>query len=222
MDIKAKIKETWENNKGFTVFVVCFLIFRSLVVDQYIVPSGSMLPNLQIGDRILVTKSSFILRVPFTSIVLAKTGIPERGDIVVFNNVKQDIIMVKRLVGLPGDKLEIHDGFLSVNGKRFKTTRISPENISSTVYLKENNTIGEYIIQRMPSYIRPDSRVIEVPEGHYFVMGDNRDNSADSRSWGFVPHDEMLGRAFSVFYSLDGLVPRVERTFKSLRLQKEP
>ncbi|MCM0606252.1 MAG: signal peptidase I [Xanthomonadaceae bacterium] len=175
MKIKANIP--------FLVAMSFFILVRSTFANYYIVPSGSMEPTIAIGDRIFVNRVAYDLKVPLTNIILKNLDEPKRGDIVVFESpVKPGLTLVKRLVALPGDDVLIENGFLFINGKPGEF---------------ENH------VKRIPEYFRPESRHFIVPEGQYFMMGDNRDNSADGRVFGFVKRELLMGRASRVLFSVD-------------------
>ncbi|MCB0422416.1 MAG: signal peptidase I [Bdellovibrionales bacterium] len=223
--IKTQLADLWKKNRGFILFISFVVLFRVSIADQYHVPSGSMLPTIHIGDRILVNKLVYNFKIPFTNIMLAKLGEPERGDIVVFEQPTTGTVMVKRLIGLPGDHIEVKFGYVYVNG-----TPLIPEDEIKERPLEDSSNDTEpfkevygdhtYTIQRIPYRAQFDIKEFDVPEDHFFMMGDNRDNSNDSRFWGTVPRHLIKGRAFSVFYTLvfDGFVPKFDfsRIAKSL------
>ncbi|MCB0361535.1 MAG: signal peptidase I [Bdellovibrionales bacterium] len=220
----------WDSNKVFIGFLAFIVLFRVSVADQYHVPSGSMEPTIAIGDRIFVSKLTYQLKIPFTNIVLFQLGEPKRGDIVVFERPGDHTVMVKRLVGLPGDFMEIESGFIRANGETFflpgedpperlKEARLNGIGVSLKYH--EEMSEGEYTVQRLPYYREQyEPMKFRVPEDHFFFMGDNRDNSNDSRSWGTVPRDLLKGKASRVLYSMvfEGLVPvfKWERTGRNL------
>jgi signal peptidase I len=165
---------TWfKKNRNFLIVIAVLLFVRAAIANQYIVPSGSMLPTIQIGDRLFVNRLAYDFKIPLTHISLAKLGNPERGDIIVFDSPENagGVVMVKRLVGMPGDQIELRNGELYLNGARFDADPFHND-ISFT-----------------------------VPPNHYFMMGDNRNNSADSRAWGLLPRENMIGRSKRVLYS---------------------
>ncbi len=171
------------------VMIVGLLAFRSSVAEPYVVPTSSMEPAIVPGDRLLVLKGSYDLRVPFTRHSLLKTGEPQRGDVIVFRYPPDPSIhYVKRLVGLPGEDLEIVDGHVRVNGEPLAEGRYGH---------------APYEVRRLPHLEDPRVLRVHVPEGHYFFMGDNRDNSNDSRAWGFVPRENIEGRALGIWASLE-------------------
>lgn len=203
---------------SFVVLVLAILLLRYSVIEPYKIPSGSMIPTLKIGDHIFVNKLSYGLRIPFLGEV-KRWGEPKRGDVVVFapplNNGK---VYVKRLIGLPGDKIRVEDDKLYVNDnfiKKVETkfyptmTDVSddeqyvPE--SYTLYTEDLAGIQHFALQlkdRTKVYY-PISTEVVVPEGALFFMGDNRDNSEDSRYWGFASRSEVRGKAMFVWLSLN-------------------
>ena len=216
-----KLTTFWRNNRGFIVFVSLMLMFRSAVADWYEVPSGSMQPTIQIGDRILVNKMAYDLRVPFSTVSLKKQADPQRGDIVVFVSRAADNRLVKRVVGVPGDVVEMRDNVLTINGKRlnYQVTDSVYETDETAVLLEQLDTTMHQVKLAAQSGVQDSFAAVTVPAGHYLVLGDNRDNSADSRVIGFVPRDEIIGRASKVLYSLNydqHYLPRGERFLASL------
>lgn len=192
-------------------FVIIAIIFglRSFVVEPFQIPSGSMLPTLKIGDFILVNKFDYGLRLPVLNTTIIPTTEPKRGDVVVFKYpLKPDLNYIKRLVGLPGDQVSYRNKVLTVNGQQVSKDLLAKLSISlnpnqEPVDLFSEN-LGGVEHEVYNSYrFTPHEGEWTVPEGHYFVMGDNRDNSADSRFWGFVPDENMKGRAFYVWLHWD-------------------
>lgn len=183
---------------SFLIGMTLFLLGRSTLANFYVVPSGSMQPTISIGDRILVNRVAYDLKVPLTNIILKKLGEPERGQIVVFDSpAEPGIILVKRLIAVPGDVVRIENGFVYLNGKATaETTEIQP------LYME---TLGgrRHVVQRMIGRARMESFRFTVPEGKYFMMGDNRDNSADGRVFGFVSRELLIGEATRVLFSVD-------------------
>lgn len=190
---------------SFFPVLLFVLLLRSFVVEPFRIPSGSMLPTLEVGDFILVSKFSYGLKMPAFHQTLLETGHPERGDIAVFRYPKdpsQDFI--KRVIGLPGDTLVYMDKQLYINGEKMSQESVGPYALElggrDLVFerrLEELGTVEHDILIGPPR--RGDSIRVEVPEGHYFVMGDNRDGSDDSRRWGFVPERALVGRAFFIW-----------------------
>lgn len=178
-----------EYTEAIIIALLLALFIRTFVVQAFKIPSGSMLPTLQIGDHLLVNKFIYGIKVPFSGQTLVPISQPDRGDVVVFRFPKDPSIdYIKRVVGVPGDKVEIKNKEIFINGKKaedshayFTNTQILPAGASP------RDNLGPFV----------------VPEGKIFVMGDNRDNSHDSRFWGFVEHKAVLGQAFILYWSWD-------------------
>lgn len=201
--------------------------FRSAVADWNDVPTGSMKPTILEGDRIFINKVAYDLKVPFTTKRLAEWDDPDWGDVVVLRSPEDGKRLVKRVVGLPGDVIEIRGSRLVINGRDASYTELDPAIVDQldpaqrVAHLFRTELLAEH---PHPIMITRDSPSIpygarRIPEGHYFVMGDNRDNSRDSRWFGPVPRDAILGRATAVALSVDPenfYKPRWERFFSSL------
>jgi signal peptidase I len=193
-------------------------VFRSSLADWNTVPTGSMKPTILEGDRILVNKMAFDIRVPFTHVSLLKISDPARGDIVVFDSTREDMRMVKRIIGVPGDVVAMKKNVLYINGEQLAYHDISTsrqtvdklEILAGKPHIVRVNKHGSQLSSFSP---------VKVPAGHYLVMGDNRDNSSDSRVFGFVPRNEIVGRSKSVVMSLNYdnyYLPRGDRFFHEL------
>jgi signal peptidase I len=212
---KINIKQLIKENMGFLLFTFLLFASRSSFADWYVVPTGSMLPTIVQGDRIFVDKMAYRLEIPFTDIEIMQTGQPKRGDIVVFNSVIADTRMVKRLIGEPGDKITMIDNQLVINGEKviysaLETSQLFTEHLAEASHLVQFTPVEE---------ARDNFAEIEVPQGHYLVLGDNRNNSADSRYYGFIPAIEIQGKAQNVIVSLNPenfYIPRKERFFSPL------
>jgi len=189
----------------FPVFFVV-LILRGFVVEPFKIPSGSMIPTLEIGDFILVSKFSYGLRVPVINEKILDLGSPKRGDVVVFRFPRDpQIDYIKRVVGLPGDEIAYHNKQLYLNGELIPTKEISRTTFGFTEYTRYKADLSGYEHEmRVSSSPAHFDLVTTVPEGQYFVMGDNRDNSNDSRVWGFVPDENLKGRAFAIWMNWQG------------------
>ena len=178
-----------ENAEAILVAIVIALFIRTFLVQAFKIPSGSMKPTLQIGDHILVSKFIYGVKIPYLNTVLLPIKNPQRGDIVVFKyplDPKKDFI--KRVIGLPGDVVEIRDKAVYINRQRL------------------NHDVGVYSDSHIiAGNLRPRDNLgpITVPSGGLFVMGDNRDESYDSRFWGFVPLRDVSGKAFIIYWSWD-------------------
>jgi signal peptidase I len=200
------IKENW----GILLFTLVLFASRSSFADWYVVPTGSMLPTIVEGDRIFVDKMAYRLEVPFTDIEIMQTGQPKRGDIVVFNSEKAGNRLVKRLIGEPGDRVAMLDNKLSINGEQV-LYEDSDNELHKTEYLGD---VAHFVKFTPVAKARDDFAEVIVPQGYYLVLGDNRNNSADSRYYGFVPAIEIQGKANKVLVSLDPknyYLPRKER-----------
>ena len=214
---------------GFSILVALLIgtSFKSAVADWNDIPSGSMEPTILIGDRIFVNKLAFDLKVPYTSLHLARWSDPKRGDIVVFYSPKDGTRLIKRVVGLPGDSLAMRQNRLFINGEFVKYESVPQEIIdqikldqqSNHVFFYEKLPGKQHAVMISPS--RPSLNTFDpvtIPKGRYFMMGDNRDNSADSRFFGYVDRKLIVGRATMVVISREGsfLHPRWSRFFKNL------
>lgn len=199
------------------VFYVAFLLVlvcvRSSVFASYHVPTGSMNPTILEGDFFFTNKLAYRLKVPFTKTSVFEWGIPSRGEMVIFKFPENEReLYTKRVIGIPGDIIEMRGGKLFVNGRAATGERTDTKN--GITFYRESLDGREYTIQRLSgrSYMA-DMPPVAVPEGHIFVMGDNRDNSYDSRAWGCLPLANVEGELFARWFSFDlkGLRPRFER-----------
>jgi signal peptidase I len=192
--------------RQLVLMAAIILTGRSVLADWYVVPTGSMKPTILEGDRVFVWKSAYQVRVPFSRIRLFKTGVPRRGDVVVIRNPDGGSVpFVKRLVGLPGDKVELKDETLFVNGKPQPVSFLPEQRTDEgDTVLLGTERLGE---TRHPVRILPDKAAfrtfgpIVVPDDEVFLMGDNRDESRDGRFFGTRPVKDLLGRAVGVMWS---------------------
>lgn len=214
-------------NKGFLAFLVLFGVFRTAVADWNPIPSGSMRPNLLEGDVVFVNRLSYDLKLPLTKRMLLHLGEPQRGDIVTFYSPTDGTHLIKRLVALPGDVVEMRDEHLIVNGvaavyaERSESRERLPGGAEvDAVQLRETSGGSAHRIQVLPQIAaRRDFAPVTIPPDHFMMLGDNRDNSADSRYIGLVPRDLLIGRAERILVSADMLGnwhPRMERFGASL------
>ena len=172
--------------ESIIIAVVLALIIRTFVVQAFKIPSGSMIPTFQVGDRIFVNKFIYGARVPFLNMNLPAVRQPKRGDIIVFISPETpEKDFVKRLVAVGGEKVQIKDGKILINGKVVD----EPVSIRSVFYYNSGDFGGE-------------GQVIEVPKDSYFVLGDNSGSSRDSRFWGFVPKKNLLGKVMVIYWPL--------------------
>jgi signal peptidase I len=211
--------------KPLLLVVIVLGSFRSAVADWNDVPSGSMKPTILEGDRIFVNKVAYDLKVPFTTWHLAQWGDPVRGDIVVLWSPVDGKRLVKRVVGIPGDTIEVRAGKLLVNGKPAAYEPLTSEQIRSRELegleagLFATETVDGRSHPVMAEVASPAFGPVSVPAANYFLMGDHRDSSFDSRFWGFADRKRIVGRASAVVLSLDRdhhFRPRWKRFFTSL------
>ena len=201
-----------EYARSFFPIFLLVLVIRSFIAEPFRIPSSSMVPTLHIGDFILVNKFSYGVRLPVLHTKLFNTGEPERGDVAVFrfpkkaeDKDKPDVDYIKRVVGLPGDRIGYFNKTIYINGEPVGQEKVEPEDMILPAYTEQRfEHMGDngHMI-----WVDTDKRPMEgemvVPEGHYFMMGDNRDNSNDSRYWGTVPEDNLVGKAFLIWMSWD-------------------
>ncbi|MBI1732081.1 MAG: signal peptidase I [Gammaproteobacteria bacterium] len=203
------VGEPWwaEYSRSFFPVFLIVLLLRSFLVEPFRIPSGSMMPTLLIGDFILVNKYQYGIRLPVLNTLVMENTRPRRGDIVVFRYPEDPSVpFIKRVVGVPGDHIIYRDKSLFVNGE------LMPQEADGQggeavegggPLLRQSESLGRirHGILVDPYRLGPAADTV-VPEGHYFVMGDNRDNSRDSRYWGFVPDENLIGRAFFIWMNL--------------------
>lgn len=215
-------------NRGFLLFLLGFGLFRTAVADWNPIPSGSMRPTLLEGDVVLVNRVAYDLKVPLTDISVVHLGEPRRGDVVTFSSPTDGTRLIKRIVGLPGDTIQMRDEVLSVNGRplRYSGEQVVANDIESgtvTEAVRVTESLGPrpHQVQFLPDVdARRNFGPLVVPPGEYFVLGDNRDNSADSRYIGFVPRKLLIGRAHHVLVSADILgswMPRLGRFVSAIQ-----
>jgi signal peptidase I len=227
--LRARARELWRKDlRPMLIMALILFAARSSFADWNKVPSGSMKPTILEGDRVFVNKLAYDLKVPFTTVHLAEWSAPKRGDIVVFSSPKDGTRLVKRTVGLPGDTVELRGDKLIINGATVEYKSITDELIpdlsasdrANSVYAAEQLPGRSHLVAGIPavSALR-NFGPVQVPAGCYFMMGDNRDNSYDSRYFGVVKRSRIVGRATAVVASLDAdhhWRPRWDRFFSSL------
>jgi len=199
----------------FLIAAIVALFIRQFVVEAFKIPSGSMIPTLTIGDHLLVNKFIYGPRIPFTDTRIFSWKEPKRGEVIVFKYPEnEDKNFIKRVVGLPGDKIELKNGILLINDQPVKLQETAasgednqnaefPYGFKARLYKEQLGTIThdmQYLHEQSGTNFGP----ILVPKESVFVMGDNRDNSQDSRVWGFVKFNKILGRAFIIYWSWNG------------------
>ena len=215
----------WDQVGTLVVAVVIALSIRAFVVEPFRIPSGSMLPTLLIGDHLFVNKFVYGPRIPFTGIRLPGLRDPQRGDVVVFEVARGDgrkipqIVpadshpelprddFVKRIVGLPGDRISVSDGHVTVNGEPLEQTAtglVHTDEVGRNLDVRTEDLVGcKHAVLDDPHFRGLEKSPFVVPEGRYFMMGDNRDYSNDSRKWGTVRFEEFKGPAFILYWSWD-------------------
>jgi signal peptidase I len=225
----AGAKQPWWVEYSVSFFPVILIVFllRSFLVEPFKIPSSSMVPTLLVGDFILVNKFTYGIRLPVVNKKVVEMGSPHRGDVMVFRYPEDPSLdYIKRVVGLPGDRLEYRNKRLTINGTQVPMRQIddylSKERMQfSRRYLETLNGVEHEILldEDAPAFVAPSRAfpnagncnynmsglVCTVPPGHYFAMGDNRDNSSDSRVWGFVPDENIVGKAFFIWLNLNEL-----------------
>lgn len=209
-----------EYPKSFFPVLLVVLLLRSFLVEPFTIPSGSMLPTLRVGDYILVNKFHYGLRLPVIGTKMLELGSPERGDIMVFKYPENPRInYIKRVIGLPGDVIQYQNNTLTLNGKEVdrkivaqlnKPPRLVYDEILEGMSLEGEKTRVEHKLWTNMGH-GLFSGEWTVPEGHYFVLGDNRDNSRDSRVWGFVPDHNVVGKAFAIWMHKPNIIPSFGR-----------
>lgn len=198
------IRNFWHENQKFLIILGTIIFFKSAVADLNSIAGRSMQPTLLDGDKVWVNKIAYDLRLPFTDIGLAELGEPERGDIVIIDSEAAGKRLVKRIVAMPGETVYMRDDMLMVDGKVADQEVISR---AGSDVIVEESLFGERYRAKISSdraYQGPNSYgPRRIPPDHYFVLGDNRHNSADSRLYSFVPRHEIVGRSTAVVFSLD-------------------
>lgn len=213
----AKAQPVWaEYSQSFFPVLALVFVLRSFLIEPFQIPSGSMIPTLEIGDYIAVNKFAYGIRLPIIKTKIIPIGEPKRGDVVVFFPPHDKRYFIKRLIGMPGDTIRYSNNVLYVNGveikQEFIETRVPPyaapgEAPSMCFQFNSQYSVVTELLGDTPHTMqkcnRPGQLSIEgtyvVPPGHYFMMGDNRDNSLDSRAWGMVPDKNIVGKAFAVW-----------------------
>src|SRR5258708_7489971 len=216
-------KKILQEIKVFAIMLLVICSLRSALADWNDVPTGSMKPTIEEGDRVVVNKLAYDLKVPFTTYEIAKWGDPKRGDIVVLFSPVDGTRLVKRVIGTPGDKIELRENQLYINGQaaKWKPIGAATDTDDTSAFVVEESLGGrKHKVMFMPQTpalrSSPDR---QVPPGNSFVMGDNRDNSNDSRYIGLIERHRIVGRALAVAFSFDRLhhyTPRFSRWFKKL------
>ncbi|MBI2307565.1 MAG: signal peptidase I [Rhodocyclales bacterium] len=222
-------KDPWwvEYGAGFFPVILIVFVLRSFIVEPFKIPSGSMIPTLLVGDFILVNKYTYGIRLPVINKKVIDLGKPQRGDVMVFRYPEDPSLdYIKRVVGLPGDKVAYQNKRLTINGEPVALSKaadyLHPERLYySKQYVEKLGEVEHRILndEDAPSFINDAALfphrenclynnagvICTVPAGHYFMVGDNRDNSRDSRVWGFVPDENIVGKAFFIWFNFSDL-----------------
>lgn len=199
-----------EYAKSFFPVLFIVLMLRSFLVEPFQIPSGSMIPTLEVGDFILVNKYHYGLRLPVIGTKIVENNEPQRGEVMVFIPPHDHRYFIKRVVGLPGDRIEYENKILRINGEQVDIDIVEEVLIETSVGFREGVLFNEQlgVSSHSAQILTDDNRSTRrtswvVPPGHYFMMGDNRDNSADSREWGPVPEENIVGKAFAIWMHKD-------------------
>lgn len=217
------LKGTWNQAILSFIFpILLVLTVRWALIEPFIIPSGSMIPTLLVNDHILVSKYSFGLKVPFTNHWLIRWAQPQRGDVLVFRYPPNpDVFYIKRLIGLPGDEIVLNDGRIKINGEPLK---LEPTQIAdaSPNHHYFNETIGskQHVVRFVTMLSDMENKIV-VPGGSYFFMGDNRDESSDSREWGFVDEKLLIGKAVFIWLSCDEMLPTMRFMCNPAQIRKD-
>ncbi len=188
--------------EALAIALILAFFIRAFVVQAFKIPSGSMLPTLQIGDHLLVNKFIYGIKIPFIDKVIIPISTPKHGDVVVFKfPLDESKDFIKRVIGVPGDVIEIKNKVVYRNGKRLKEPYVQHV---SPVIIKETYPMDLWPPKTFDPRVRDNLGPIKVPPHKYFVMGDNRDESYDSRFWGFVDENKILGKAWIIYWSWEG------------------
>jgi signal peptidase I len=212
-------------NKGFILLMLGMVVVRSALADWYVVPSSSMYPNLLEGDRVICNRLAYDIKLPFTDVILKKVADPQRGDVVTFSSPENGVRLVKRLIAVPGDVVEMQGELLIINGVKASYRPMEANNRDHLTPERENPgqqlVFQETLGQRQSNIIvMPERQAmrsfapITVPPDSYMMLGDNRDNSKDSRYIGLVKRELLTGRVQHVLFSLNGdhyYLPRLDR-----------
>ena len=230
-DWRHYVRSFWTEWRAFVIFVILMLIFRSAIADWNHVPSGSMEPGILEGDRLVVDKIAYDIRWPFTLTRIGRWDHPKRGDIVTFPSPKSRDLLIKRVVAVPGDTVQLVENRLIVNDTPATYAPLSDEEVAAiplrhrdAYHFVYEEILGDRRVvmwakRRLGDHAPWSWGPVRIPDGTYFMMGDNRDRSSDSRAIGVIERRRVIGRAHTVAFSLDiegYFVPRPRRFFKEL------
>ncbi len=232
--LKSKLRTFWNEFNTLIFFLIVMILFRSAIADWNQVPTGSMKPTILEGDRVIVNKLAYDLKVPFTSWHVQKWADPGRGEIVTFYSPEDGKLLIKRVIGLPGDIIAMRNNQLFINDEAARYDSLDESIINQLdLYQQHRFTffVEEYEGERHPVMMEPSEAnhynsfgPIEIPEGQYLMLGDNRDESLDSRAIGLISRDRIVGRAHTVAFSVDYedyYLPRLDRFIRPLSLTND-
>lgn len=211
---RKRVRDGLVEYRGFLLFLLLLGVFRGAIADWNPVPTGSMNPTIIEGDVIWVNKMAYNLKLPFTQVSLALMSEPKRGEIVVFKSDRANKRLVKRLIGLPGDEVALLNNQLNVNGEEAEYQSLSKTQDWNDFTEEFAGFAHTVRFTKIPNHRLKTFRVVKIPKNHYLMLGDNRDNSADSRVYGLVPRSQLIGRASHVLVSFNPqqfYVPRTRR-----------
>ena len=225
----GKLIALWREWRSLIIFLTVMVLFRSAIADWNQVPTGSMKPTILEGDRVVVNKLAYDLKVPFTTMHVAEWDDPSRGEIVTFYSPADEKLLIKRVIGTPGDVIKMRNNQLYINNEPASYSELDEEVINQLDYNQRRT--HSFFTERLNEVDHPVMLVpsppnnynsfgpIEIPEGQYLMLGDNRDNSRDSRRIGLVTRDRITGRAHTIAFSVDYeayYMPRADRFLRSL------
>jgi signal peptidase I len=221
------LKNLWRSNKGFVLFIGLMFVFRSAVADWNLVPSSSMNPTLVSGDRVVVNKLAYSVRVPFTLQHLVRWASPKRGDVITFDSPLDEVNLIKRVVGVEGDVVQMQDNMLTINGIAIQRNLVDEARpiptesgvLTAQVWSEQIDDKRIEVARIAPLNRHRDFGPVEVPAGHILVLGDSRDNSNDSRFIGFIDVRRITGQAVRVAMSHNPealYLPRTDRWWLAL------
>ncbi|MBV1878067.1 MAG: signal peptidase I [Pseudomonadales bacterium] len=225
----SSLRKLWLEWRMLIIFLLVMVLFRSAIADWNQIPSGSMKPTILEGDRIVVNKLAYDLKVPFTSWCLAEWGDPKRGEIVTFYSPHDEKLLIKRVIGVPGDVIKMHNNELFINNQPAEYNQLNDAVVNQLDHYQRNNHhffIEKYGNLEHAVMLRPSTPnkfnsfgPTKIPHGQYLMLGDNRDNSKDSRLIGLISRDRITGRAHTIAFSVDYeayYLPRIDRFIRPL------
>ena len=223
------VNRFWREWRGLLIFLVVMVLFRSAIADWNQVPTGSMKPTILDGDRVIVNKLAYGLRVPLSAIRVLTWNQPARGEIVTFFSPETEELLIKRVIGVPGDRIALINNQLEINGRMADYAMLAEDQLPALnayerhrhrFYLETiEDSVRAVMLRPAPPNAHNNFGPVVVPEGQYLMLGDNRDNSKDSRYIGLIAADRITGRAHTIAFSVDYEdydLPRGDRFFQAL------